>query len=42
MEFITTIRHFRKDIKMRVTLFNFVDEHPGNDKVVELLGYYEI
>ena len=42
MEFIVTMRHFRKDIKLRVDLFNFNDEHPGNDKVVELLGYYAI
>ena len=42
MEFIMSMRHFRKDLKLIVKLFNFCDEDPGNDKFVELLGYYPI
>ena len=42
MEFMVTMRHFRKDIRFIVKLFNFNDEHTGNDKLVELLGYYRI
>ena len=42
MEFMVTMRHFRKDITISVNLTNFIDETPGNDKLVELLGYYKI
>ena len=36
------MRHFRKDIRIAVKLFNFSDEHTGNDKLVELLGHYKV
>lgn len=42
MEFMVTMRHFRKDISLIVKLFNFNDELAGNDKLVELLGYYKV
>ena len=42
MEFLVTMKHFRKDIRLTLKLMNFIDERPGNDKLVELLGYYAI
>ena len=42
MEFVMSMRHFRKDVRLVVKLFNFSDEDPGNDKFVELLSYYPI
>ena len=42
MEFMVTMKHFRKDLTLFVNLHNFTDENPGNDKLVELLGYYQI
>ena len=42
MQFICTMRHFRKDIRISLKLIDFSDEKPGNEKLIELLGHYRL